>query len=157
MEDDAIICYTSCFRCNRQIRVKYYNDHFETRENTVFLHRLGRETYTYCPYCGHKETSFSPYDNQPEEIPADPVDDEFLFENDDQCEWEEWDEGESFWPEAEGAELVDDDEEDDPSEKYDDSNADSFSCPFCGEKFRVNPKGCAKIYCYYCGQGIEKE
>ena len=33
----------------------------------------------------------------------------------------------------------------------------AFPCPDCGQKFRLNPKGNDKIYCYFCGKEAKKE
>ena len=64
---------------------------------------------------------------------------------------EELNDEDAWWPEAEGVTLIDKEEED-PWEQEDESDKESFVCSSCGEKFRLNPKGCGKIYCYYCGK-----
>ncbi len=150
MNDDAISCYSSCYKCHKRIKIEYYEDTCETKENVTFLGDLGTEIYSYCPYCGVKHTGFRPYDLQTERV-ASVVDD-------DEVEWD--DEVESWWPEADGVTLVDDDEEEeedsDPWEMDDDALLAGFACPACGQKFRLNPKGTDKIYCYFCGKESEK-
>ena len=143
MSDDAFVCYSSCFWCHREIVVEYDDDNFQTEENVTFLGRLGKETYSYCPYCGKKESGFIPYDaNQP--IKIDHGEGNIPDEDDEEDFW---------WPEAEGVELIDDETEDDSAEELDDDSARVlFICPACKERFRMNPKGRNKIYCYYCGK-----
>lgn len=150
MDDNAITCFTSCYKCNRRIKIEFYDDKFETEENVTFLGRLGTRTYSYCPYCGTKESGFSPYD------PEQKID---LSLEDDPEEYEIDDEEPSWWPDAEGVTLIDDEEEEekgDPWEMDDEALMRSFTCPSCGEKFRLNPKGIDKIYCYYCGKEATK-
>lgn len=152
MNDNVFTCYSSCHKCNRRIKIQYFEDTCETRENVTFLGRLGTETYSYCPYCGVKQTGFMPYDTQPESTNALPDDED----------GEEWnDEAESWWPDAEGVTLVDEeDEEDDgdsnPWEMDDESVLEEFTCPSCRQHFRLNPKEIEKIYCYFCGKEAEK-
>lgn len=145
MNDNAFICVTSCYKCNRQIEVEYYNDNFETEENVTFLGRLGTRTYSYCPYCGTRESGFSPYDPEQKmdlSLEDDPVESEF-----DDLEEHSW------WPDAEGVTLIDaEEEENDALESEDESDRIAFICHSCGQKFRLNPKGCDKIYCYFCGK-----
>lgn len=148
MNDNAFTCYTSCYKCKRQIRIEYYDDKFETKENVTFLGRLGTTTYSYCPYCGTRESGFRPYDPEQKmdlSLEGDPEESEF-----DDLEEHAW------WPDAEGVTLVDDDEEEeddgDPWEMDDEALLVAFTCPDCGQKFRMNPKGCDKIYCYFCGK-----
>jgi predicted RNA-binding Zn-ribbon protein involved in translation (DUF1610 family) len=45
----------------------------------------------------------------------------------------------------------------DPWEMDDESVLVAFTCPDCGQKFRLNPKGNDKIYCYFCGKEAKKE
>lgn len=75
-----------------------------------------------------------------------------LFSEDDNTE--ELDDEDSYWPDAEGATLIDA-EDDNDSEETDETAKESFTCSSCGKKFRLNPKGRNKIYCYYCGEHIE--
>ena len=143
MNDDVINCYSSCYKCNKRIKIEYYEEACETKENVTFLGDLGTEIYSYCPYCGVKHTGFRPYDLQTERTAE--------FEDDDEEEWED----DSYWPEAEGVTLIDDDDEEedgDPWEMDDESLLVAFTCPSCGQKFRLNPKGSKKIYCYFCGK-----
>ena len=149
MSDEAFICYTSCHICKQHLKIEFYHDKFETRENVTFLGRLGSETISYCPYCGAQQTGFSPYDPKQKmdmSLEQEPVESEF----DDP---EEWDGGTSWWPDAEGVTLIDEDEGDDILGELEEEKA-LFVCSHCGEKFRVNPKGCEKIFCYYCGEKI---
>ena len=57
-DEIAFTCLSSCHKCKRKIIVEYNDDHLETKENVTFLGRLGSEIYTYCPYCGVKQTGF---------------------------------------------------------------------------------------------------
>lgn len=142
-EEYAFTCFSSCHKCKRRIKVEYNDDHFETKESVTFLGRLGSEIYTYCPYCGIKQTGFQPYDMH-QEIN--------LFSEDDDAE--EVDE-EDFWrPDAEGVTLIDEEDDNDSEETEDETEKKSFVCSSCGERFRLNPKGYDKIYCYYCGKTI---
>ncbi len=150
MNDNPLICITSCYKCKRQLKIEYFNNNFETEENVTFLGRLGTKTYSYCPYCGTKETGFRPYDLE-QKI-------DLSLENDpEECEFDDCEEP-SWWPEAEGVTLVDgaEEEKDDPWEMNDETLLRSFTCPSCGQKFRLNPKGSDKIYCYFCGKEAEK-
>ena len=146
MNDETISCYSSCYKCNKRIKIEYYEDACETKENVTFMGELGVEVYSYCPYCGVKHTGFRPYDLQTERNAA--------IEDDDEEEWDADDD--SWWPDAEGVTLVDDDENEeedgDPWEMDDEAQLVAFTCPACGQKFRLNPKGNDKIYCYFCGK-----
>ena len=144
-DDKNIICYSACHKCNRRIKIECYDDNFETKENVTFLGRLGTETYSYCPYCGVKQTGFSMYETKPAKF----------TEEEDVAEVE-WDDEEFWWPDAEGVTLVDDEEEENEHflEIDDESATETFVCPACGEKFRVHPKGLEKHFCYYCGKKI---
>lgn len=142
MAENAYTCCSSCFKCNRGIIVEYYEDDFETEDNVTFLGRLGTRKYSYCPYCGVKQSGFAPYDwNQKMDLSLE--DDPEETENKD-------DGGDSWWPDAEGVTLFDEDEEEDDS--WDESEKVPFSCSSCGKKTRLNPKGCDKVYCYFCGK-----
>ena len=152
MNDNVFSSYSSCYKCEKRIKIEYYEDTCETKDNVTFMGDLGMEIYSYCPYCGVKHTGFRPYDLQPKETA--PV------EDDDEEEWD--DEVESWWPDAEGVTLVDEDDEEeeddgDPWEMDDESVLVAFTCPDCGQKFRLNPKGNDKIYCYFCGKEAKKE
>ena len=144
IDENTFICITSCHKCRRHIEVEFHDGHFEAKENVTFLGRMGTETFTYCPYCGVRQTGFSPYDPQ-QKINLFPEDD------DD----EEPDEEDSWWPDAEGVTLIDEEEDDtDSGEMDDESDKESFTCSSCGETFSLNPRGCNQIYCYYCGKAI---
>ena len=113
MNDDAFVRCSTCFRCHREIKVEYYDDNFRTKENATFLGRLGREIISYCPYCGEKETGFSPYD--PNQLIKIDHTEETIPDEDD---------GEDFWwPEAEGVEFIDDEKENANAEEPDDDTA----------------------------------
>lgn len=56
------------------------------------------------------------------------------------------DEEDSWWPEAEGVTLIDEEaEEEEPREAEDESVKESYVCSSYGEKFRLNSRGCDKI------------
>ena len=76
-----------------------------------------------------------------------------LFSEDNNAE--ELDEKDFWWPDTEGATLIDEEYENDSEETEDESAKRSFICSSCGETFRLNPKGCGKIYCYYCGKEMK--
>ena len=146
MNDNVFSSYSSCYKCDKWIKIEYYEDTCETKENATFLGDLGIEIYSYCPYCGVKNTGFMPYDLQSKETASD-----------EDAEWDDEDENDdTWWPDAEGVTLVDDDEEEeddgDPWEMDDEELLVAFTCPDCGQKFRLSPKGCDKIYCYFCGK-----
>ena len=149
-DENYFTCLSSCYECGKRIEVDFYDNHFETKENVTFLGRLGKETYSYCPYCGAKHIGFIPYDpEQRINVFADDVVADDVIVADE----EELDEEDSWWLEAEGVTLIDEEEEEDePWEAEDESVKESYICSSCGEKFRLNPKGCEKIYCYYCGK-----
>ena len=141
--------FSSCYKCNRRLKIECYSDNFERKENAVFFGDKGTESYSYCPYCGIQQTSFSPYEIHPVEMDADDEDD---WEDDDYNEEDYW------WRRDDlGVTLVDEDEEpedDEPFEMYPDDETEVFECKSCGESFRTSRKGCDKIYCYYCGKEI---
>ena len=148
MSEGKYTCCSTCFKCDRGIVVSYVDDNFETEQNATFLGRLGTRKFSFCPYCGAKQTGFAPYDwDQEMDLSIeDDIDDE-----------EEHDEGESWWPDAEGATLIDEDEEEDDDDSWDESEKDAFVCPSCGKKTWLNPKGCNRIFCFYCGKETVKE
>jgi hypothetical protein len=147
VEKGSYTCLSSCFKCNRGIAVEFYEDVFETEENTTFLGRLGTTTYTYCPYCGVKQSGFAPYDwNQKMDL---------SLEDDPAVPEDEEEDGEAWWPDAEGVTLIDEDEEDE-EDPWDESEKEAFTCPSCGKKTRLNPKGCDRIFCYFCGKETER-
>lgn len=138
-------CYTSCYKCHRQIMIDYAEDSFETEENVTFLGRLGSMTYQYCPYCGVRESRFSPYDPD-QKMDFSQVDNFAASIRDDETE--------SLWPDVEGVTLIDEEEEGDDS--WDESEKVAFVCTSCGKKTRLNPKGCDKVFCFYCGKEAVK-
>lgn len=146
LDENHYTCLSSCYECGKRIEIDFYDNHFQTRENVTFLGRLGKEKYTYCPYCGARNTGFIPYDpEQRINVFADDV----VIDVDE----EELNDEDAWWPEAEGVTLIDEEEEEEDSwEVEDESVKELFVCSSCGEKFRLNPKGCDKIYCYYCGK-----
>lgn len=147
MEKGDYTCHSSCFKCNRGIVVEFYEDDFETVENTTFLGRLGTTTFSYCPYCGVKHSGFAPYDwNQKMDL---------SLEDDPVVPEDEEDDGEAWWPDTEGVTLIDEDEEDE-DDRWDESEKEAFTCPSCGKKTRLNPKGCDRIFCYFCGKETER-
>ena len=103
MNDNVFSSYSSCYKCEKRIKIEYYEDTCETKDNVTFMGDLGMEIYSYCPYCGVKHTGFRPYDLQTERNAA--------IEDDDEEEWDADDD--SWWPDAEGVTLVDDDENED--------------------------------------------
>ena len=149
MNEGKFTCYTSCFKCKKQIEVEFDDDNFETEENVTFLGRQGTMKYHYSPYCGAKESGFRPYDPDQKmdlSLEDDPV----------KLDEEEQDDGEAWWPDVEGVTLIDEDEEDD-DDSCDESEKSAFACPSCGKKTWLNPKGCEKIFCYYCGKEAMKK
>ena len=149
MSEGNFTSVSTCYKCNRGIVVSYDDDSFETEEDVTSLGRLGTMTYHYCPYCGVKESGFAPYDwNQKMDL---------SLEDDPEVSDQEWDDdSESGWPDAPGVTLIDEDEEDD-DDSWDESEKDAFVCPSCGKKTWLNPKGCEKIFCYYCGKEAMRE
>ena len=140
----AFICLSSCYKCGRQIEIEYYTDHFERKENATFLGRLGTEKYSYCPYCGVKQTGFSPY--YPEQkMNLSMEDDPVSIKSDEDDE----DDADFWWPEAEGVTLIDEEEEEEPDHSGVDEDEETFVCRSCGEMIRLKRKGFEKIYCYY--------
>ena len=149
-KENPITLYTSCYKCNKELKVEYYDDNFESYE-TVFLGRKGTKTIHYCPYCGEKNSGFSPYDiNEPMKF-------DNITSSDDKLDDDEND-VDSWWPDSDGAELIPDDtpEKEDPNPYEMDNNAitEIFTCSECSKSFRLNPKGCKKIHCLYCGSII---
>ena len=149
MSEGNYTCYSSCIKCDRRIVISYDDENFETEENATSLGRLGTLTFSYCPYCGVKKSGFSAYDrNQKMDLS--------LEDDPEVSDEEEWDDDdEPWWPDAEGVTLIDEEEDDDDS--WDEAEKDAFVCPSCGKKTWLNPKGCERIFCYYCGKEAGRE
>ena len=58
MNDNVFSSYSSCYKCEKRIKIEYYEDTCETKDNVTFMGDLGMEIYSYCPYCGVKHTGF---------------------------------------------------------------------------------------------------
>ena len=147
--------FSSCYKCNRRLKIECYSDNCVRKENAVFLGDKGTESYSYCPYCGVQQTGFSPYEIHSRSVEMDAMD------TDDEDEWDDEDNynEEDYWWRRDdmGVTLVDEDEEpedDEPFEMYPDDETEVFECKSCGESFRTSRKDCDKIYCYYCGKEI---
>ena len=164
-EEGPYSLYTTCSNCDRHLKVEYYNDDaFETYE-TTFLGRRGTESIHYCPYCGERSGGFSPYD------PDEPMrfdeldalsphsrlsDDDEEYEDDHYAE-DDYDGEDSWWPDSEGVDLEDDYDEDPDDNPWEMDPMDITricTCKSCKESFRLNPKGCKKFYCLFCGKEI---
>ena len=166
-EEGPYTLYCTCSDCGRHLKVEYYNDNaFETYEKT-FLGRLGTETVHHCPYCGKRSGGFSPYDpDEPmrfDELDAPisrAIDDDDRDGDTFEAEERGLDDGDSWWPDSEGVELEDeydedtDDPDDNPWEMDPADITKICTCKNCKESFRLNPKGCEKLYCLYCGKEI---
>ena len=167
-EEGPYTLYSTCDDCSRHLKVEYYNDDaFETYE-TTFLGRRGTESVHYCPYCGKRSGGFSPYDpDEPmrfDELDAPSpfnhsdrnADDDEEYEDDHYAE-DDYDGEDSWWPDSEGVDLEDDYDEDPDDNPWEMDPMDITricTCKSCKESFRLNPKGCKKFYCLYCGKEI---
>ena len=142
-KENPITHFSSCFRCNRRLKIECYSDNFTRRKNVTFLGRLGEKGYSYCPYCGAVNSSFAPYDdNGP--VSVSNFDNE--EDDDDEMEINDW----SKVPALDDEDI----EEEEPLKMYPMEETETFTCPSCGESFRTGKLGFDRIFCYYCGKRI---
>ena len=149
--DGPFSLYTTCYKCNKQLKVEYYDDDdFESYE-TVSIGRKGMCTVHYCPYCGEANRGFSPYDIH------EPMKFDDSFNSDDFPEDDDSD-VDSWWPDSDGADLIPDDppeeQDDNPFKMDDDADTKTFTCRECNKTFRLNPKDCEHLFCLYCGKTV---
>ena len=78
------------------------------------------------------------------------------YEDDHYAE-DDYDGEDSWWPDSEGVDLEDDYDEDPDDNPWEMDPMDITricTCKSCKESFRLNPKGCKKFYCLFCGKEI---